>query len=130
MDEIIDPLCEFLEFRARYETVDHHGETRLERNERFGHKTDIVEPPEVGFYLLELYDEICKGVNKVVEGQPMRITWVDLMSWSTLTNRVITHFECVAILKMHNAWCISKGNELNDIRVRMSDEAEQRAKAK
>lgn len=110
--------------RARYETPGRNDQTRAERNEAFQQPVPVWEIPEEGLYLWNWFFEISDGVNRVVQGQVIRLSWVDIRAWIELSENIV-HPREIAILKsMDMAYCEALEGELGYARAITQEEAE------
>lgn len=100
---------------VRYEYKDSTGETRRQRNARFGQSSpDIKWPDECG-YLKSWFFEIKSGVKT---GDI--ITWVDLKNWIDITGNLVTEDEILVIKEMDNAYCQQVSIEQSEDAIRNS----------
>lgn len=106
--------------RARYLTQDNTGETREERNAAFGSEelTPIIEAPEIGFYLIEWFDDLRSAVIDISDGVPVAIPWSELKAWADATCRVVRPAEYAILARMHAAWRSAIAVEIAEARER------------
>ena len=111
--------------RARYLTPDKNGETRADRNARFGQ--DEVTPewsvPDGGQYLFDWFEEISSGHNRVSNDRIYRITWVEFAAWQQVSGNVVYPHEFAILRAMDNAYCEALEGELQYQKVRAQEEA-------
>jgi len=117
--------------RARYLTPDKKGETRAERNARFGQ--DEVTPdwsvPDGGQYLFDWFEDISSGHNRIVDNRVKRITWVDFAAWQQVSGNVVYPHEFAILRAMDLSYCEALEGELQYQMAVAQDEAQQASKA-
>lgn len=119
--------------RARYLTPDKDGETRAERNKRF-HAENLTpewDVPDGGQYLLDWFDELSTGHNRIVGRQVLRIEWRAMQAWQALMNVKIYPHEIAILRAMDTAYCEALETELEYHigKAQQAAEAEAAAKA-
>lgn len=90
---------------GRYETPDHEGETRRERNARYDmseETPDIVIPP-AGEYLLEWLWDIMAS-QPTGENGPNPISCTELANWSLLTGNALNRREVAILRRLDSAY--------------------------
>lgn len=107
----------------RYDTTDGEGETRRQRNERFGHgdKNPEINIPEYAFYLWNAYWELCS----VRRDNETPINYRDIMDWTCATGGLISSREYAIIMQMDAAYRTAIAEEIRANTQRM--EAKMRA---
>ena len=112
--------------RARYLTPDKHGETREERNERFGQSQLTPEwtIPDYGYYLFEWFEELNDGINRRGDGQVNRATWHDIDAWLAVKKNVVRPHEIAVLMAMDAAYCEALAGELEYAQAQDIEEAE------
>lgn len=118
--------------RARYLTPDADGETRADRNARFGQSdaTPDWSVPASGQYLYDWFDDLCSGHNRVVNGRTQRITWADFSAWQQVSQNIVYPHEFAILRAMDTAYCEALEEELAYQNAKARERAEADAKAK
>lgn len=112
--------------RARYLTPGKDGETRAERNERFGAEVPEWDVPGGGQYLLDWFDDISNGVNRIGDGRVNRITWQDFIAWRDAMKTIVYPHEFAILKSMDMAYCEAMAGELEYASAVATEEAEKR----
>lgn len=114
---ISDALCEAVRRHVRYDYKDPNGETRRDRNERFG--VDNPEPPQVPEdfeYVWEWFWELVETGRHVQEGVPNSFTHVELKAWKDNMGQLVNPDEMKMIIAMSKAWADELGKEFENWR--------------
>lgn len=115
---------------VRYDMPDATGETREERNERFGIQDKSIEwdIPDDGLYLWEWYWEIAAQSKRVNDGVAVPIAWVEFFAWAQATGRIVRPFEYDILRDMDAAFVAETNIELTRSRAILKKQAEDDAK--
>lgn len=119
--------------RARYLTPDREGNTRAQRNEHFGvDATPDWNVPTGGQYLLDWFDELSAGHNRIVQRHVLRVEWSAIQAWQQLLDVHIYPHEIAILRAMDTAYCEALETELeyHSAKAQQAAEAEAAAKAK
>ena len=98
---------------TRYDLPDEKGETRRERNVRFGFgdKNPDFEIPYEGEYIWELFAELSNAIHRVdSNGYYYSLPPSEILAWCKLKKMSLTSYEYEVISAMDNSFC----NELNN----------------
>jgi hypothetical protein len=114
-------LCEVIRVRVRYDTPDEKGETRRERNPRFGVTSPEIIEPVGGEYLLDWYDELTSGTLRVSESNVNPISWREFQAWVDVTGKIVWPFEFEILREMDKAYCDEMGIEIAAYVARITD---------
>jgi hypothetical protein len=119
-----EDLAECIRLIVRYETKDEAGETRRQRNERFGFadRNPVIEPPEGAEHLLEWFMSLSERRSYGYSG-PNPISFMDISAWCSLTGERPSREEVAAILKMDSAFLRASGEERDAQMARMKEAA-------
>lgn len=115
---------------TRYDLPDDKGETRRERNKRFG----VLDSPEVeipsgGEYLWELFVELSNVIHRVdFNGYYYTLPPSEIIAWCTLKHWDITAEEYDIILAMDNAFCRELNKDKEATMTRKLEEQKQESK--
>lgn len=98
---------EAIRIYTRYDLPDDKGQTRRERNEKFGFdKSPEVNIPCEGMYLWQLYSELSNAIHRIdFNGYYYNLPPSEILAWCKLANKDITSFEYDVISSMDNAFC-------------------------
>lgn len=116
-------MCDAIRLRIRYETPDHTGETRRERNTRFGQESPEARAVEVGEYILEWFFDLSAGRQFGLDG-PLPLAWIDMMAWATLTGNIVRAEEWSVIRAVDRAYLSALSDERAESAARMKAEQE------
>lgn len=88
---------------VRYDTPDERGETRRQRNIRFGEgeKNPDIEPPDGAEHILDWFWDLSAARSHGFSG-PNPLSLSDIANWSRLTGEIVTREE-VGILRQIDA---------------------------
>ena len=108
----------------RYNTPDHNGSTRADRNEAFAsaHLTPEFEIPEAGEYLWEWFFEFLEAGRHIDDGVPVSPAWLEYLSWAEITGRIVRTAEYAILRDMHQTWRTAMAVELAENRARKEAE--------
>lgn len=103
----------------RYDTKDKDGETRRERNERFGHarKNPDFTIPEDGQYLFGWFNELDKSRSSGMNG-PNPLSSSDIKAWADLTGNIITRWDFRTLQAMDRKYRDALAVEQEDVQAR------------
>ena len=118
-------MCRALENEARYDTPDRHGETRRQRNERFGAESPRVRPPQNGRYLWEWYADAA-ATRRMDEGMPQLLTPQEWQAWAEINGEIVRKEEFAVLMQMDRAFVYAMRKELNEQRQREADKQRSR----
>lgn len=123
-------MAEALAIKIRYETPGPEGETRAQRNIRFGagDKNQSYEVPDEAGYLWDWYLEILDGFQGVVNGEAVPIPPSEFKAWSDLTGNVVLPEEYAILRRMDAARRAALSEEIAYHRAVARDKAEQATK--
>lgn len=94
----------------RYETPNFDGETRRERNTRFGQPTPEAEPVVGGDYILSCFWEVSRYRDLSENGQqPLKP--IDVLNWEQFTGNVLNRYERQIILDIDQAYLAALADE-------------------
>lgn len=110
---------------VRYTTEDANGETREQRNERFGQADATTEwdIPDDGLYLWDWYWEISDRLKRVSEGVALPIAWSEFISWQNATRHIVMPFEFDILSAMDDAFVAGTNEELAAARAALEAQA-------
>lgn len=103
---------------------DEHGETRVERNERFGQSDLTPDKPILEHSALTLWEwfwNISQSVQRVRQGAAIRISPADFIHWQKLTGVNLHPSEYDVLKSVDQAYCIAMNMELEAFRERQRD---------
>lgn len=117
--------------RARYLTPGKNGETRAERNEAFGAESVTPEwsVPVGGQYLIDWFDELSSGHNRIVGNQAKRISWQEFLAWRDATGNIVYPHEFAILRAMDVSHCEALDEELQYAVAKAKAEMEAAAEA-
>lgn len=92
---------------TRYDLPDEKGETRRERNKKFGFDdTPDFEIPICGEYIWELFSKLSNAIHRIdFNGYYYSFPPSDIKAWCSLSNIDITPTEYEIITAMDNTFC-------------------------
>ena len=98
----------------RYNTLDDNGETRADRNDRFGfeEQTQYPDIPEHFYYIWEWFWEIIDTGRHVFEGSPTSFTHEELRAWVENLGAIVRREEMLILISMSQAWRDAMTEEL------------------
>lgn len=96
-------MCEALRIEARYNTPDSNGETRRQRNARFGESSPEPNYPERGRYLWEWYQRAAR-TRRYDQGMPQLLTPLEWQAWASITGQAIREEEFAVLMDMDFAY--------------------------
>lgn len=117
-------MIEAISVRVKYDTKDEDGETRRERNERFGTDSPPLVLPPVGAYLWEIYFEISSRVQRVRDGICIPISPTEFAAWVSLSQRIVYPNEYDILCGMDDAFVEATNVELAEYRAREQQKRE------
>lgn len=103
--------------QAKYNTPDRHGESRKERNARFGLTYTAVEQPSHGAHLLEWLGDAGRG-RRYDNGYPCTLSLTEWLAWLELTGAGVRPEEMAVLRDMDEAYINAVCKELNAQRQR------------
>lgn len=106
-------MCRALETEARYDTPDRNGETRRERNERFGVESPRVRPPKHGQYLWAWYQDAAQ-TRRVDGGDYQLLTPLEWKAWAEMKGELVRQEEFAALMEMDRSYVFAWRREKND----------------
>lgn len=106
-----------MEVEAKYDTPDKDGETRRERNARFGVESPRVRPPKHGQYLWQWYADAA-ATRRMDDGMPQLLTPLEWQAWAEINGELVRKEEFAALMQMDRAFVYALRKELNDQRQR------------
>jgi len=124
-----EELCRYIGLIVRYETPDENGETRRERNARFGVESPEIEPVEGGEFLLSVFWAL-NGIRSQGFAGPDPIRPRDIIDWSELTGTVLHQEERSIFLRMDAAFRAAWYAEAEEARARDAERAKERQRQK
>lgn len=95
-----------------------------------GHLTEEIIIPEVGEYLWDWFFEISNSVNRIVQGQPMRVPPSEFLAWAALSGRIVLTAEYAILRDMDAAFCSALAVEISEAQARQQAKADAEAKTK
>jgi len=115
---------------TRYDLPDDKGETRRERNLRFGQSdSPEVEIPYAGEYLWELFTELSNAIHRVdFNGYYYNLPPSEIIAWCKLKHWDITADEYDIISAMDNVFCKELNKDRDAISSRKLEEQKQEVK--
>lgn len=89
------------------------------------HVSAEVIVPETGLYIWSWFLELSGSVNRIIQGQPMRVMPSEWLAWSTMTGRIVEPAEYAILRDMDAAFCSALSGEMAEAhaRQRAADEA-------
>lgn len=106
----------------RYDTCDENGETRRERNTRFGVESPDADVPEVGDHVWDWFWEL-SGRRKP---GPEPISYAEIGEWQRLTGTQVLPEEVRMLIAMDDAYLGEFGKERQAYYERMKDKSKAR----
>lgn len=100
---------------------DETGRTREEKNEAVDHPVPVIIIPTEGIYLVEWFDELMEGVNRVRDNHCEVIPWTEYLAWSKVTGRIVRPPEYAILKAMDQAYCKVMNEELIDLAIRQAE---------
>lgn len=115
---------------TRYDLPDDKGETRRERNLRFGQSdSPEVEIPYAGEYLWELFTQLSNAIHRVdFNGYYYNLPPSEIIAWCKLKHWDITADEYDIISAMDNVFCKELNKDRDAISSRKLEEQKQEVK--
>jgi hypothetical protein len=110
-------MCAYLVAQAKYNTADKNGETRKERNARFGLTYTAVQPPDSGAHLLEWLSDAGRG-RRFDSGYPCSLSLTDWQAWAELSDIIVRQEELAVLRNMDEAYINAVCKELSAQRKR------------
>jgi hypothetical protein len=106
---------------VRYETPDRDGETRRQRNERFGvgEKNPVLCPPRYGSHLLEWFWDASE-TRRYEQGAPQQITPLEWAAWADAAGHLLTRDDYLILKKIDAAFVAAVAAERADQAARES----------
>lgn len=98
---------------VRYETPDDKGETRRQRNARFGAQSPDLEAPFAGELILEWFWHLSAFRGEGVSG-PAPIRHADIRDWSVLSHTPLRPEEVTILLQLDQAYRSALSAEMAD----------------
>jgi hypothetical protein len=118
-------LSDAIRVYVRYDVKDETGETRRERNERFG-KPELSPPlryPDAGAYLWGWYFDLSQRLRRVRDGVCEPIPPSEYEAWARLTDNIVYPHEYAILAAMDAAYCEEMNKELAAYHERLKDQA-------
>lgn len=115
---------------TRYDLPDDKGETRRERNKRFG----VIDSPEVeipsnGEYLWELFTQLSNAIHRIdFNGYYYNLPPSEIIAWCELKHWDITADEYDIISAMDNVFCRELNKDKDATMTRKLEEQKQETK--
>ena len=99
------------------------GETRANRNEKFGQEDEIKYPdvPDHFEYIWEWFWELTDAGRHVYDGVAVSLSYSELTAWITGLDQIVTHEEKKIIIKMSQAWSDEMNEEIQSQRAANED---------
>jgi len=119
-------LSDAIRTYVRYDVKDEGGETRRERNDRFGHESPPLEYPFAAAHLWEWYFDLSQRLRRVRDGVCEPIPPSEFEAWQRLTGNIVYRHEYAILAAMDAAYCDEMNKELADYQERMREKAEKR----
>lgn len=112
---------------TRYDLPNEKGETRRERNLRFGYgKSPEVEIPSSGEYIWELFATLSASIHRVdFNGYYYKIPPSEILAWCELAKVDITSEEYEVISAMDDVFCKEINEDRNAAYSRKLEEQKQ-----
>lgn len=124
-----ETLCDAVHVKTKYETLDVNGETRRQRNARFGLESPDFELEEDEFYLWQWFEDLQESSGtRIIQGEPQPLSHTDIMNWAHNTSEIIRPFEVGILIKMSLAWCDAIIGELENNRAIAKESQESKGK--
>jgi hypothetical protein len=106
---------------------DENGETRRERNARFGiaESVDIQEPDlsPAGEFLWSVYWSLSSRLRRVRDGVCDPVPPTEFLAWCQITGTILGPIEYDIFCAMDSAFCSVMNDELEALRVRRDEKA-------
>ena len=96
-------MCAALRIEARYNTPDSKGETRRQRNARFGEEAPNPEYPERGRQLWEWYRQAAR-TRRFEQGTPQMLTPLEWQAWANIVGQTVREEEFAVLIDMDSAY--------------------------
>ena len=105
----------------RYDIPDENGETRRERNKRFGVDTPNITTPKGFSYLWAWYIEASSDAELNNIGMVFPIKYTSWKAWLEMENYKITDFEFRILKEIDRQYVKCFNKEISDMRERLSE---------
>lgn len=107
---------------VRYHTPDKDGETRAQRNARFGfhEKTPAIKPPRHCAHVLQWFWELSEA-RAYGQSGPCRLSAAEISAWFALTGNIATREEIRIIQRIDAAYVAAVNAEIADQMARNKD---------
>ncbi len=113
-------LAEAVYLTVRYDMADEKGETRRERNARFGEETPDVDVPDQGAHVWEWFWEL-SGRRKT---GPEALSFAEVGEWQRLTGQDVLPVEIEMLLSMDDAYLRAVREDQAAVRARVLEKQE------
>lgn len=117
---------------ARYDLPDEKGETRRERNKKFGFdEAPDFEIPVYSEYLWELFSKLSNAIHRIdFNGYYYTLPPSEIKAWCELSNTDITSIEYDILSAMDNVFCKEINADKNATMTRKFEEDKKEMEAK
>ena len=114
-------MTEAIRVYVRYDVPDENGQTRRERNERFGksEESPLLEISDEGLYLWNWYFELSQSLLRVRSGVCEPIPPSEFIAWCQATRKLIEPVEYDILRAMDHAFCDEMNKEISDYNERL-----------
>lgn len=123
--DLTEQLCECIRYSVRYKTPDEKGETRAERNARFGQSDKTPDEPTLpgcGEHVWQWFAELSAQRGSGGMGGIEPLGWSSIKAWSELTGVIVRPEEVRMLLAMDAAFRSAAGVERADSAARNKPE--------
>ena len=120
---MMDELCEAIRIFVRYDTPDENGDTRRDKNERFGRDHPDLIVNMDGAYLWEWYHRVASCVARVRDGICFPIPPSEFLAWAQMTGTLVRPMEWSILTAMDEVYCTGMSAEFEAYRIRQEEKA-------
>lgn len=119
--EIGPELVVAIGVKARYDTKDENGETRRERNDKFGESSPLLEIPEAGEYLWNWFSDLSRMYSRTHEGVCRRIPPSEYLAWAEVMGNIVRLDEYAILIDMDEEFCKQMNINFSEYRIRLEE---------
>jgi hypothetical protein len=102
---------------------DEKGETRRDRNDRFGEPSPVLTVSPASRYIWDWYFDLSSRVRRVRDGVCEPIPPSEFVAWREATRHIVYPSEYAILGVMDGAYCAEMNKELFDYRARERERA-------
>jgi hypothetical protein len=112
---------------VRYELLDEQGESRRDRNEKFGATSPPLVVPLSGLYLWRWYFQISENCHRIKDGVCVPIPPSEYIAWREVSGEELEPWEFSILRAMDTTYCAEMNIELEAFRDREHERQKQEA---